>query len=152
MQAMIRSVLDPQVYSEFLNRIRRIRPDDPARWGQMTAPQMLAHLTDQLRHTLGDAPTQPQPGPLRWPVVKQLAMYWVPWPKGRVEGPPEAFLTTPTTWAADLDTFETLLARFMAQDERTDWPDHAKFGRMTRESWGRFCYRHFDYHLRQFGA
>jgi len=29
---------------------------------------------------------------------------------------------------------------------------HAFFGPMTRQSWGYFCHRHFDYHLRQFGA
>jgi hypothetical protein len=118
----------------------------------MSAGQMLAHLSDQMRHTLGDAHAAPRPGPLRWPVLKQAVMYWMPWPKGRVQGPPEAFLTRPTTWTADLEAFEALVQRFLAQEDRAEWPEHALFGHMTRQSWGWFCYRHFDYHLRQFGA
>lgn len=118
----------------------------------MTAPQMLAHLCDQMRHTLGDAPTSPRPGLLRWPIVRYLAIYWLPWPKGRVQGPPEAFVTPPGAWEADILTLENLLQRFVAQDDRTSWPDHALFGRMTRQDWARLCHRHFDHHLRQFGA
>jgi hypothetical protein len=118
----------------------------------MSAPQMLTHLSDQMRHTLGDARAAPRPGPLRWPILKQLVMYWLPWPKGHVRGPPEAFVTAPTTWSADLGTFETLIWRFVEAEDRVRWPEHALFGSMTRRSWGYFCHRHFDYHLRQFGA
>lgn len=79
-------------------------------------------------------------------------MYWLPWPKGRAKGPPEAFVTLPTTRDADLAQFEILIQRFVQQEDRTDWPEHALFGRMTRRSWCCFSYRHFDHHLRQFGA
>jgi hypothetical protein len=113
---------------------------------------MLTHLSDQMRHTLGDARAAPRSGPLRWPVVRQLAMFWLPWPRGRAKGPPEAFLTGPTTWEADLAGFERLIARFVESEDQATWPEHALFGPMTRRSWGRFCHRHFDYHLRQFGV
>jgi hypothetical protein len=118
----------------------------------MTAPQMLTHLSDQMRHTLGDARAAPRPGPLRLPIIRQLVMYWIPWPRGRVQGPPEAFLTRPTTWEADLNTFDRLVQRFVEAEDRLDWPEHAFFGAMSRRSWGRFIHRHFDYHLRQFGG
>ena len=118
----------------------------------MTAPQMLAHLSDQMRHTLGDARAAPRPGPLRWPILKQLVIHWLPWPKGRVQGPPEAFLTQPTTWDVDLVTFEGLVQRFVLAEDRTDWPEHAFFGHMTYRCWGFFCYRHCDYHLQQSGV
>jgi hypothetical protein len=113
---------------------------------------MVVHLTDQMRHTLGDERTTPRPGPLRWPIVKHAVLYWLPWPKGRVQGPPEAFVTRPTSWEADLATLEALVERFVQQDDRIQWPEHALFGQMSRRAWGFFCYRHFDYHLRQFGA
>jgi len=86
----------------------------------MNAPRMLVHLSDQMRHTLGDATTRPRPGPLQWPIIRELVMYWLPWPRGRVEGPPEAFVTQPTAWS-----------------------EHPIYGRMTKRSWGHFCYRHF---------
>ena len=113
---------------------------------------MLAHLTDQMRHTLGDASAARRLGPLRLPVIKHLVMYWLPWPKGRIKGPPEAFITQPTTWTDDLERFLQLVERFVDDAQREVWPDHALFGHMTRRSWGRFCHRHFDHHLRQFGV
>lgn len=118
----------------------------------MNAPRMLAHLSDQMRHTLGDAHAAPRPSPLRWPIIKPLALYVLPWPRGRVRGPREAFVTPPTDWAQDLATFEILVERFVQEEDRASWPDHAFFGAMTRQSWGYFCHKHFDHHLRQFGA
>lgn len=147
-----RSILDASRRQVLVGRFRRLRPDTPARWGRMTAPQMVTHLSDQIRHTLGDTHAAQRPGPLRWPLIKQAALYWVPWPKGRIQGPPEAFVTRPTTWPADLAGLEALIERFVAQDDCPDWPEHPFFGPMSRRAWGCFCYRHFDYHLRQFGA
>ena len=79
-------------------------------------------------------------------------MYWLPWPKGRINGPPEAFLTPPSTWKADLATLTSLLDRFIGETRRVDWPEHPFFGPMSHQAWGRFCHRHLGHHLRQFGA
>jgi hypothetical protein len=149
---MARSLLDPTTRAALLARFRSLSPDAAPRWGRMTAPQMLAHLNDQMRHTLGDAQAAPRPGPLRWPLIRYVVMFWLPWPRGRAKGPPEAFLTLPTTWSADLATFEVLVDRFVREEGRGQWPEHAIFGPMTRRTWGRFCHRHFDYHLQQFGV
>jgi len=148
----MKTILDLACYERMLTRFRGLSPEAPARWGQMNAPKMLAHLCDQMRHTLGDAPVTPHRTMLHWPPLKQIVMYWLPWPKGKIKGPPEAFLTPPTSWSADLATFESLLARFVGQGAQVEWAEHPFFGRMTHRSWGRFCHRHFDHHLRQFGA
>jgi len=113
---------------------------------------MVTHLSDQMRHTLGLAQVARRSGPLRWPIVKPLVLYLLPWPKGRVQGPREAFLSAPTTWEADLTTLEGLVREFGERSDQIAWPEHALFGAMTRRAWGFFCYRHFDHHLRQFGA
>jgi uncharacterized protein DUF1569 len=148
----MKTLLDPAWYERVLSRVRALRPETPARWGRMTAPQMLAHLCDQMRYTLGEYRVTLHRGPLRWPPVKHAIMFWLPWPKGRIKGSPEMFLTPPVTWSADLVTFQSLLDRFVAKSSATVWPEHPFFGTMTRESWARFSYRHFDHHLRQFGA
>ena len=148
----MKTLLDPACRQALVARFRSLQPDAPARWGRLNAPRMLTHLSDQLRYTLGDIQVPIQRGPLRWPVLKQLVMYWLPWPKGRIKGPPEMFATTPAEWSADLAGFETLLTRFVESSPRAEWPDHPVFGVMTHQSWGRFCHRHFDYHLHQFGA
>lgn len=76
----------------------------------------------------------------------------MPWPKGRIQGPREAFVTQPTSWDADVAGLEQLLARFAEREAQGDWPDHALFGRMRGSGWGVFVHKHFDHHLRQFGA
>ena len=113
---------------------------------------MVAHLTDQMHHALRDSPVEARTGFLRWPPVRFASIYLLPWPKGRIQGPREAFMTQPTSWEADVGELEALLKRFGASDPDGDWPDHALFGHMSGRDWGVFIHKHFDHHLRQFGA
>lgn len=149
---MWRSMFDDRCRQATLARLRRLTPDSPRRWGRMTAPQMVAHLTDQMHHALEDCPVEARPGFLRWALVRYLAIHVMPWPRGRIQGPPEAFQTQPTSWDADVKGLEHLLERFVVRGPGAQWPDHALLGRMKGSDWGVFVYRHFDHHLRQFGV
>lgn len=146
------SFFDPGCRREILARLARLGPDSPRRWGTMTAPRMIAHLTDQMTHTLSDVPVAPRPGLLRRPLVRTLLIYWIPWPKGRTHGPPEAYVTEPAEWSADMARLAGLVERFAQRDPEADWPDHALFGPLAGKDWGVFCHKHFDHHLRQFGV
>lgn len=147
-----RSMFDTSCRQAVLARLRSLRPDTPARWGTMNAPRMVAHLTDQMHHALEDSPVAPRPGPLHWAPLRFASIYLVPWPKGRLKGPREAFLTQPTAWDADVAGLETLVERFATRGPHADWPEHALLGRMSGRDWGVFVHKHFDHHLRQFGA
>ncbi len=147
----MRTFFNPTHRKEMLDRLKCIEPEQPALWGHLTAPRMLAHLCDQMRVTLGDRPCAPLPGPARYPVLRELILYVLPWPKGKIQGPPEAFLTAPTEWARDLATLNGLVEQFVGQGPGGTWPDHPAFGRMSGQAWGVFCHRHFDHHVRQFG-
>jgi hypothetical protein len=118
----------------------------------MNAPQMIAHLTDQMHHALGDSPVQARPGPLRWAPVRYASIYLFPWPKGRIKGPPEAFISQPTSWEVDIQKLIALVERFAVRGSEAEWPDHALFGRMSGRDWGVFVYKHFNHHLQQFGV
>jgi hypothetical protein len=113
---------------------------------------MVAHLTDQMTHTLGLVSTRPRLNLLRLPLMKYLSIYWVPWPRGRVKGPPEAYVTRPGSWPEDMERLIGFVEAFGARKMVGDWPEHALFGRMSGKDWGVFCHKHFDHHLRQFGA
>ncbi|HSB60996.1 MAG TPA: hypothetical protein VLI67_04715 [Vicinamibacteria bacterium] len=145
------TMFDPARHAEIRSRLMALKPDAARRWGRMSAAQMVAHLSDQMRHSLGDRPCAPVRGPLRWRLARYLSIYWVPWPKGRVSGPPEAFLSKPSGWEADVKALEGLLERFVRKGPGGDWPEHALFGTMTGRDWGAFCYKHFNHHLSQFG-
>lgn len=148
----MRTMFDGAVQSDTIRRIRGLTPESVRRWGTMTAPQMIVHLIDQMSHTLGDVPVAPMKGPLRTLRLRYVVIYLLPWPKGRIKGPREAFVTKPAEWQADVARLEQMLGRLVARGSAGDWPEHAKFGRMTGRDWGCFCYRHFDHHLRQFGV
>jgi len=146
------TIFEAKHRAEILARLRSLKPDAARRWGRMTVAQMVAHLSDQMRHTLGDQPCAPVRGPLRWAFVQYLSIYWLPWPKGRIKGPPDAFVTKPAVWEDDVRGLEKLLERFATKGPSGEWPEHALFGRMTGRDWGVFCYKHFNHHLTQFGA
>ena len=146
------SFAEPAVRRRIVARLRSLEPDAQRRWGRMSAPEMVAHLTDQMTHTLGYVPTHLRRNVLRLPLMKTLAIYWVRWPKGRIHGPPEAYVTRPASWSDDLKRLIGLVEEFGARQSEGEWPHHALFGSMTGRDWGVFCHKHFDHHLRQFGA
>ena len=113
---------------------------------------MLVHLCDQMRMPFNDHPSGRIPGVPRNRVLKQLILYVLPWPKGAIQGPPEAFHSKPGNWPDDLSTLKLLVDQFVHAAPRRYWPEQPNFGRMSRRDWGVFCYRHFDHHLRQFGV
>lgn len=146
------NMFDEVCRAQTVARIRMLRPDSPRCWGKMSAPEMIAHLTDQMSHTLGDVPVAPIRGPLWIPFVRHAIIYWIPWPRGRIQGPPEAFVTKPAHWESDIAKLEDSLNRLAARGPNGDWPIHAKFGHISGKDWGVFCAKHFDHHLRQFGV
>jgi hypothetical protein len=148
----MQTVFDSAARDRLCERLQSLQPDARRRWGTMTAPEMICHLTDQMRHTLGLAKAEPRQGPLRWPFVKWASIYLLPWPKGRIKGPPEAYVSKPGSWVADIEHIQSLLDRFVDRDPRGPWPEHALFGPMSHRDWGVFIHKHFDYHLRQFGS
>jgi len=145
-------MFDSQTRLEFRRRILQLTPEAQRQWGIMTSHRMVCHLGDQLRIALGDLSTSPIPGPLRYPLIKQLAIDVLPWPKGRVKGPREAFVTQPTVWDSDVATLCELLETFASRHSQRTWPRHPFFGRMSGSLWSRLTCRHFNHHLKQFGC
>jgi hypothetical protein len=135
-----------------LARVRAVHAGSARRWGRMSVSDMLAHVADQLRIALGEIEAQGVPGPLRFPPLRYLAIHVVPWPKGRVQAPPEAFTTAPTEIEADRAALVALIERFARAPDAALAAPHPLFGHMSARDWDVLSYRHLDHHLRQFGA
>ena len=132
-------------------RLATLAPDRPAQWGGMNAPRMVAHLVDSMRMTIGDLPTEMKSGPLRYPGLKHLIVYLLPWPKGTPTAP-ELLTRPPGDWSGDLAELQRLIDRFAARDRSAQFPLHPAFGRLSSRAWGVLAYRHIDHHLRQFNV
>ncbi len=126
-------------------------PDAKARWGRMSPLQMLAHLADWMSMVSGDIATTPRRALLRHPPLKQLAIYWLPFPRG-IATSPELISRAPSEWSVERALVCERVTSFEKLYSKTEWPEHPVFGRMTPRAWGVFAYRHMDHHLRQFGV
>ena len=151
----MKTLARPRDRDELLTRLRTVRPDSAARWGRMSAHQMICHLADAFRMATGAKVVSPASGPLQRSVVKWVALY-VPlaWPGG-IPTRPEADQmiggTKPLEFVRDVGEVETLLVEVAARHPGS-WPVHPIFGPMSHGAWLRWAYLHTDHHLRQFGA
>jgi hypothetical protein len=139
---------------ELVGRLRTVRPDSPARWGRMSAHQMVCHLADGFRMAAGDKEVSPASGPLQRSLVKWIALYLpLAWPAGiptRPETDQTIGGTKPLEFASDVARVELLLTAFAASPSVRSRP-HPIFGPMSHGAWLRWAYLHTDHHLRQFG-
>ncbi len=146
----MKSIWRASTRDELRARLGRLSPDSKARWGSMTAPQMVAHLADCSRMTLGDLPVAPKRTAIRYPPLKQLIVYCLPFPKG-AQTAPELIGRVPGDWMQEVHAAGALLERIASPPEGQR-PEHPMFGRFSEQALGVFVYRHYDHHLRQFGV
>jgi uncharacterized protein DUF1569 len=147
----------PEARARIRRRLDVLRPDSAPRWGRFTAPQMLAHLTESLRMSMGERPVAARPVPafFRHAPFKQFAVYLMPFPKGLPTAPEllaRPLGIAPAQWTAERAAFDAALERFAARAPDSTWPAHPAFGSLGARAWGTLQYRHVDHHCRQFGA
>lgn len=153
--ARLHTLLDARDRDHILRRLEALRPDSARQWGRMSCAQMICHVSDELRLSLGDLSAQPTGGLLARTLVRFVALYTpVRTPKGVVSAPEfdqEKGGTPPSDFARDRQSLVTLVDRF-ARSTQPRPPAHPFFGSLTLAEWGRFHFKHMDHHLRQFGA
>lgn len=149
----MKTLFDVASRQSLLERISRLTPDAKAAWGKMNAEQMLAHLVEAMKLGTGELVTKPRKMLIRYPPLKQLIIYVLPFPKGAPTAPE---LKRRDTDAGTLERNRAELARLMediaGRAGQKEWPEHPAFGKLSRRAWGVLGYKHIAHHLRQFGA
>lgn len=148
---MPKSIWNAHTRRALLERLERLSPEITPRWGKMNASQMLAHLMNWARMSTGELTTKEIRVPLRYPLIKQLVVYWLPFPKG-VRTAPELIGREPEEWAVETVALRAHINSFDTREAKAEWPLHPAFGKLTPRAWGVLCYRHIDHHFRQFGV
>jgi hypothetical protein len=136
---------------ELIERLTRLTPDTRPLWGRMDASRMLSHIGSAFRMAKGDLIAAPKNLPLRYPVIKQLIIYWIPFPKGAPTAP-ELLTRTVIDWNENVDDVRAQIESFGTLDKNHRWGRHPAFGNLTPREWGVLGYRHTDHHFRQFGV
>ena len=147
----MRSMFNDADRSSMLARIDRVSSGAKPHWGTMNAELMLAHLVESMRMAVGEITPRSKRLPLRYFPLKQLIVYWLPFPKGSPTAP-ELLPRETGTIDRGRSELARLLRLFVERANEAQWPEHPAFGQLTRQAWGVLTYRHFDHHLRQFGV
>jgi hypothetical protein len=148
----MKTVFDQRLHADLLARLDRISDDMQPRWGRMTAPQMLDHLVESMKLVTGELQAPPENLPIRHAPLRQLIVYWLPWPKGS----PTAQVLMPRADCPPMQRSKTEVARLLrdiaGRVSQKEWPEHPAFGPIGRRGWGVLTLRHILHHLKQFGA
>jgi hypothetical protein len=153
----MKTLADDRRKAEILRRLNAVRPDSARQWGQMSAHQMVCHLSDSFRMAIGERNVSEASGPLQRTVVKWIALFLpMRWPTGITTRPEiDQVLsgTCPGDFATDVAELEALVDLVTTRKGTVKWAKtHPIFGRMSESAWLRWAYLHMDHHLRQFGA
>lgn len=133
-----------------LARLHSLTPASKPTWGSLTAPKLLCHLADGMRVSLGDLHAEPRGSALRQTMMRWLIVNSsLRPPPGKAKTIPEMLTASPGAWETDLAMCVRLIERVAVTESGTQ---HPIFGRLSAQGIGRLAWRHFDYHLRQFGV
>jgi hypothetical protein len=149
-----RSLRDAAGRAAILDRLGRLTPQHARRWGKMRPDQLLPHLGDGLKLALGELKRgtgKQKRGIGAW-LWRYLAIHRLPWPEGKIQSPSGAFETGTEGFEPDRTKVIQLIERFAVATPDQFAVEHPAFGRMAPRDWDVLQYRHFDHHLRQFGA
>ena len=152
----MKTLLNLKDKEEIAARLQAVGPSSPRRWGQMSAPQMVCHLSDGFRIYMGLKPASPARLPYPRSLVKWVALWApMPWPKGFKAVPEldqQVGGTRPVEFDNDVLELRNLVDRFTRRPRDFQWQVHPQFGQMSEKEWMQLGYLHMDHHLRQFGA
>ena len=154
-RAEMKTLANSENKREILERLRAIGPASQRQWGRMTVAEMVCHLSDALRVSMGETDASPIRNRFPRSLMKWAALSLpMQWPHG-VSTMPECKAgvggTKPAEIESDLNTLRELLERFTRKPRGFELQVHPIFGPMTEAEWMRWGYLHLDHHMRQFG-
>ena len=145
------SLRDARERHAIMLRLEALTPDHTPRWGRMTAPRMLAHMTDAFRMAFGELAVTPKNLPLaRTFPLKHLILYVLPFPRNAPTAR-ELISRAPDDFDAERATLRLQMVRMDPGAPSIVYAAHPLFGRLTAAQWGVLAHKHLDHHLRQFG-
>jgi hypothetical protein len=152
----MRSLANSNEARLLIDRLQHVTPRSRRRWGRMSAAEMVCHLAEAYRHTMGELPPSPVDTFFSRNVFKPIALWApIPWPPGyptRPEVDPQRAGRKPADFLRDRDQVQTQMHRFIDAVHRGTMAKHAIFGPMSPREWLRWGWLHADHHLRQFSA
>ena len=151
----MKNILEAAHRDEIIARIEKLSPNDSPLWGKMNVGEMICHLSDQVRMSLGEIKTEYVGNKFLETVMKQLILLGLPAPNGKAETVKELKQGVGGTKPKNFDGDKNLLINknkeFDGAFPASKKLRHPAFGYMDKKQLGRLAYIHLDHHLKQFG-
>ena len=151
----MKNLFTPEDREEIVRRIQSLKPINNRNWGKLTIHQILPHLADPIRCSMGEKQAMSIDNPVLKSFFGKWMLRYIPWPKGAAtssEFLPGTGMTEPTDFITDKQTLLLLIHRIANHSENHPFKAHPVFGPLSRKDVGRLYWRHLDHHLRQFSA
>lgn len=146
------TIFHPDNFLVIYNRLIELKPGANRQWGKMNVVQMLNHLKIATASGLKIYTLKDESSFLWRTVIKFIVLRILRrLPKNAKA--PEGFKMEMNN-ALDFYTEKKEALNILEKAHyatNSSYP-HPSFGNMSRTEWGLLIYRHFDHHLRQFGA
>jgi hypothetical protein len=149
----MKSLFDPRVAGEMIDRINQLTPGTKALWGKMTVSQMLAHLQPALKVALGEQNLKKGLiGFLFGKMAKRQMVNEAPFKKN-LPTAPSFIVKDERNFEEEKSRLIELVGRFSKESKQAlETRIHPFFGKLTAEEWNILHWKHLDHHLRQFGV
>ncbi len=141
--------------SEFTKRLDKLTPDTKSQWGSMNVTQMLTHMNDAFRLSLGMKEAKDKSNFFWNKILFPLVVYGLGFfPKNsnapveinqKIEG------SKPRDFYTELEFLKKMLDVFNEREEEKLKP-HPLFGKLDKKQWRDLLVIHFNHHLKQFGV
>ena len=152
---MIGETFDDNIKEGFVTRLDNLTPETKGRWGSLTVEQMLAHMNDAFRISLGMKDAIDKSNFYSRNILFRVGVYLLPvWPKGEATAPEldqRQQGSKPRDFYAEVEFLKKMLDVFNERESSKLKP-HPMFGKLTKKQWRDLLVKHLNHHLRQFGV
>jgi len=149
----MKSLFDPLVNKEIVDRIDSLTPDAKAQWGKMNVAQMLTHAQRPLKVAYGELQLKRGLiGLLFGGMAKKSLLKNEPF-KRNSPTDPNFVVKDNRSFEEERKNLRALIVKFeKGGPEGITKDPHPFFGKLTVEEWDILQWKHLDHHLRQFGV
>ncbi len=150
-----KDVFEQSIIESFEARLNKLQPNTEALWGSMTVSQMLAHMNDAFRISLGMKNAVDKSNFISNKIVFPIAVYMLPsFPKNAgtaFELNQKEGGSTPRDFYTELEFLKKMMDIFNER-EGSKLKPHPMFGTLNKKQWRDLLIKHLDHHLKQYGV
>lgn len=150
----MKTLFDSKTKLEIFARLDQLKPDSKPIWGSMNVNQNLLHMGMLFEIAMGKYKATPSfvPPMPKW--LLRLILLYIQMPKGKITTLKEMNTIenhlNPKDFEMEKERVKQLIDQLTSSS--TLAREHSVGGKFSRKDWGKFTYKHTDYHLKQFGV